>query len=172
MKQWQQNIDKFIELAYKHKVEMLMVGGGAVQFHGYNRNSFDIDFWINPTSTNFDNLILVFKDMGCNITDFPIEVREQKQNISIKFAPLDLDLELITNFTVNKSFEEAYDKAEILKSSKNNATIRVLGLDDLIISKVKAGRPKDLLDIKELKKIHKLDSSKNSNKSKKKGRGF
>lgn len=64
MERWRQNIDEFITLATKHEVQMIMVGGGAVQFHGYVRNSFDIDFWINPTTENFDNLIKVFQDMG------------------------------------------------------------------------------------------------------------
>ncbi len=160
MEQWRQNIDEFIQLAEKHKVEMLIVGGAAVQFHGYIRNSFDVDFWLNPTRSNFENLILVFKEMGYDITDFPQDVREKKQNISVKFAPLDLNLELITNFSVNKTFKEAYENAEILKTGKTNAISKVLSLEDLIISKLKAGRPKDLLDIQELNKIHKTDLSK------------
>lgn len=157
MEGWKQNMDEFIRLAEKHKVELLMVGGAAVQFHGYNRNSFDVDFWINPTRTNFQKLISVFNEMGYQLTDFPQKVLEKKQNISVKFAPLDLNLELITNFSVNKTFEEAYEQAEILKTGETDAVSKVLSLEDLIISKVKSGRPKDLLDVQELKKIHNLD---------------
>ena len=29
--------------------ECLMVGGGAVNFHGYQRHSADVDFWIETT---------------------------------------------------------------------------------------------------------------------------
>ena len=147
---------------------MLLVGGGAVQFHGYVRNSLDIDFWINPTPSNFDNLIKVFREMDYDIDDFPKAVREQKQNISIKFAPLDLDLELITNFSVNKNFDEAYARSETLKAQDNEPIGKVLSLEDLLISKIKAGRPKDLSDIQELKKIHGLDLSKNIQKKKSK----
>jgi len=171
MQKWQENIDTFIKLANKHNVQLLMVGGSAVQFHGYNRNSFDVDFWVNPTTENFDKLVSVFKDMGYDIEDFPKAVREQKQNISIRFAPLDLDLELITNFSVNKSFEEAYKTAETLNNNSISATSKVLCLDDLIISKIKAGRPKDLLDVQELQKIHKLDLSKKRVKNKNKNTG-
>lgn len=171
MERWRQNIDEFITLAIKHDVQMIMVGGGAVQFHGFVRNSFDIDFWINPTTENFDNLIKVFQDMGYEIDEFPKAVLEQRQNISIKFAPLDLDLELITNFSVNKSFEEAYKSAELLRNNTNDPVSKVLALDDLIISKIKAGRPKDLLDVQELKKVNNIDISHDLKKSKKKGRG-
>ena len=34
----------YISLAQKHNVEMLMVGGGAVNFYGYQRHSADVDF--------------------------------------------------------------------------------------------------------------------------------
>ncbi|WP_205623560.1 hypothetical protein [Anditalea andensis] len=44
-KQWKQNIDQFIELCDRYEVEMIMVGGGAVNFHGYQRHSADVDFW-------------------------------------------------------------------------------------------------------------------------------
>ncbi len=42
MKNWETNIDKFIELSNKYEVRMLMVGGGAVNFHGYRKDNFDI----------------------------------------------------------------------------------------------------------------------------------
>ena len=42
----------FISLAQKHNVEMLMVGGGAVNFYGYQRHSADVDFWIDTTPSN------------------------------------------------------------------------------------------------------------------------
>lgn len=82
------------------------------------------------------------------------KVHQQLQNISIKFSPYDLDLELITRFSVNKSFNEAYKESEEV-IIKDNPFLRwrVLSLDDLIISKIKAGRPKDLLDIQKLKQI-------------------
>lgn len=41
---WEENIDEFIKLSNKHKVRMLMVGGGAVNFHGYQRHSADVAF--------------------------------------------------------------------------------------------------------------------------------
>lgn len=153
---WNEDISSFLQLAFKHNVRMIMVGGSAVNFHGYQRHSADVDFWIETTDENFRNLILVFKDMGYDIDDFPADVKKRQQNISVKFSPADLDLELITNFSVNKSFEEAYAASEITEA--NGHTFykwNVLSLEDLITSKVKAGRPKDLLDIQQLRLINK-----------------
>ena len=153
---WEENIESFVRLANKHKVRMLMVGGGAVNFHGYQRHSADVDFWIETTDENFRKLVIVFNEMGHEILDFPEAVKNQQQNISIKFSPLDLDLELITNFSVNKSFDEAYKDSEKV-TVKNNDFLswNVLSLEDLITSKVKASRPKDLLDIQQLREINK-----------------
>lgn len=156
IKGWEKNIDEFISLSNKHNVRMIMVGGGAVNFHGYQRHSADVDFWIETTDANFRKLLVVFNEMEYEINDFPEKVKRKEQNISVKFSPYDLDLELITNFSINKSFEEAFRDSE--KVTVNNRTFlswRVLSLEDLITSKVKANRPKDLLDIQQLRAINK-----------------
>ena len=135
-----------------------MVGGGAVNFHGYQRHSADVDFWIDMSEENLSKLLMVFNEMGFDLHEFPIAVIQQEQNISIKFSPVDLDLELITKFDVNKSFEEAFlDSQQVIIGDVKILKYNVLSLDDLITSKVKAGRPKDLLDILELKRIHESD---------------
>lgn len=153
---WEENINSFVSLANKHQVRMLMVGGGAVNFHGYQRHSADVDFWIETTDENFKKLVLVFNEMGFEIEDFPLAVKQQQQNISIKFSPLDLDLELITNFSVNKSFSEAYNDSEVAEVNDNKfLRWNVLSFEDLISSKIKANRPKDLLDIQQLQEINK-----------------
>lgn len=154
LKPWEQNIDEFITLANKHGVRMLMVGGSAVNFHGYNRHSADVDFWLETTEENFKKLVLVFNEMGYELNDFPEKVKKQEQNISIKFSPVDLNLELITNFSVNKSFEQAYEDSEkVTVNDKPFLRWNVLSYEDLITSKIKANRPKDLLDIQQLKEI-------------------
>lgn len=150
---WKENITDFIEYANKHEVKMLLVGGGAVNFHGYQRHSADVDFWIKTDQGNLSKLVATFKDMGFELEEFPEEVRNKMKNISVKFTPEDLDLELITKFEISKTFDQAYESAEEvnivgfpLKKWK------VLSFDDLIESKTRAARPKDLLDIDQLRK--------------------
>lgn len=152
MMKWGENIEEFISLANKNQVKMIMIGGGAVNFHGYQRHSADVDFWIDVTKQNMQRLKNVFNEMGYEVDQFPKEVMNQNQNISIKFSPYDLDLELITRFSINKTFEEAYKESDekIVKGEKRMYW-RVLNYDDLITSKVKSSRPKDLLDIQQLK---------------------
>lgn len=156
IQKWEENINQFISIASKHKVRMLMVGGGAVNFHGYQRHSADVDFWIETTDENFKKLVAVFNEMGYEIDDFPENVKKQEQNISVKFSPVDLDLELITKFSVNKTFAEAFESSEEVQVNDNLfLKWNVLSLEDLITSKIKANRPKDLLDIQQLREINK-----------------
>ena len=63
---------------------------------------------------------------------------------------------MITKFSVNKSFDDAYREAnqQIIKGNKV-LKWKVLSFDDLIISKIKSDRPKDLLDVQQLKRIRK-----------------
>ena len=156
IRQWEGKIDLFIELSNKHGVRMLMIGGGAVNFHGYQRHSADVDFWIDTTELNFKKLVKVFNEMGYEINDFPNEVKNKLKNISVKFTPVDLDLELITNFSTSKSFDEAFKNSETVIVKENEfLTWNVLSYEDLIESKIRAKRPKDLLDVQQLQEIKK-----------------
>ncbi|SFT85692.1 Nucleotidyl transferase of unknown function [Algoriphagus locisalis] len=152
--EWKENIDQFIFLANENGVRMLMVGGGAVNFHGYQRHSADVDFWIETTDENLQNLAKVFTEMGYEIEQFPDAVKDQIQNISVKFSPADLDLELITRFEIGKSFDEAFQEAISVEISGHPVLRwKVLSWDDLLESKRRAARPKDLLDIQQLRSL-------------------
>lgn len=151
--EWDDDLKKFIALANKYEVKMLMVGGGAVNFHGYQRHSTDVDFWLDISEENLKKLIQIFNELGYEIIDFPVEVKNAEQNISIKFSPTSLNLELITQFSVNKTFEEAYrDAIPVVINEQRLLKWKVLSYDDLITSKVKSARPKDLLDIQEMER--------------------
>ena len=151
--QWDEELKKFVHLANENGVRILMVGGGAVNFHGYQRHSADVDFWLDISDENLKKLITVFQKMGYDINDFPTEVKSGQQNISLKFSPAVLDVELITKFAIGKTFDEAYHEAEEI-TVKDQLLLKwkVLNFEDLIESKKRSARPKDLLDIQELTK--------------------
>lgn len=149
---FENDISDFLRFSFEENLKMIMVGGGAVNFHGYQRHSADVDFWISIEKNNLEKLVNVLKKMGIGIEKLPKPIFEGKQNISIKISPLQT-IELITNFNPNKSFEEAY-KSSIETNIEGIpvSRYRVISYDDLITSKIKSGRPKDLLDIQELER--------------------
>lgn len=149
-------VKEFVSAASEHGVKMLMVGGGAVNFHGYQRHSADVDFWIDISEENLKNLIKALRSMGYQLEDFNENIKQGQQNISIKISPV-AEIELITNFNPNKTFEEAYkDKFEVKFEENPILKYDIISLDDLITSKIKSGRNKDLLDVYELKRINNL----------------
>ena len=151
---FEEDVWMFISLAQKYQVRMLMVGGGAVNFYGYQRHSADVDFWIDTTPSNLLALRNALNELGYEFDDFPEDVKNGQQNISIKISPV-IDIELITSFNPGRSFDECYEQ----RYSATNTVIGetssydVIAFNDLINSKIKAGRPKDLYDVIELRKI-------------------
>jgi hypothetical protein len=143
-------VKTFIECANKNNLEMILVGGGAVNFHGYQRHSADIDFWINITQNNLKNLLKTLQDLEYDILEIPEPVKKQEQNISLKISPV-FELELITRFNPGKSFEEAFSDSETVE--KEGLKYRVINFNDLIQSKITSPRPKDKLDVEELQRI-------------------
>ena len=101
---FEEDVWMFISLAQKYQVRMLMVGGGAVNFYGYQRHSADVDFWIDTTPSNLLALRNALNELGYEFDDFPEDVKNGQQNISIKISPV-IDIELITSFNPGRSFD-------------------------------------------------------------------
>ena len=151
---FEEDVWMFISLAQKYQVRMLMVGGGAVNFYGYQRHSADVDFWIDTAPSNLLALRNALNELGYEFDDFPEDVKNGQQNISIKISPV-IDIELITSFNPGRSFDECYEQRYSATNTVNGETFSydVIAFNDLINSKIKAGRPKDLYDVIELRKI-------------------
>jgi hypothetical protein len=143
-------IESFIKAANKYGLRMIMVGGGAVNFHGYQRHSADLDFWVDIEEPNLENLRSALSEMGYKFNEFPEKVNRGEQNVSIKISPI-MELELITNFNPGKTFNEAFDDSQLIE--RDNFYYQVLSFNDLIQSKISSARPKDQLDIEELHRI-------------------
>lgn len=142
----------FLRAANDHGLRLLLVGGGAVNFHGYQRHSADIDLWIDPTPDNFAKLVDTLRSLGYDLDHLPDSVLRAEQNISIKISP-DMEIELITRFDPGRSFEDAWARSVASELAEQPVTLyRVLNYEDLIESKRRSARPKDLLDIQELRR--------------------
>ena len=93
-------------------------------------------------------------DLGFDRPQFPLTVLNRTQNISLKFSPAAPEVELITHYSSVLDFEDAWARSEVVEIHGTNVMKwNVLSLEDLIVTKVKAGRPKDLLDVQELQRL-------------------
>ncbi len=154
-----ETVEGFIEAAQENNVRMILIGGGAVNFHGVQRHSADIDFWIETTAENLNNLANALKQYGYDFDSFPQEVVDQKQNISIHISPV-FKIELITYLNFGLSFQQVWEKSVESRIEKHKIMkFRVLSFEDLITSKLKAGRPKDMYDVLSLREVQEKRSS-------------
>lgn len=57
-----------IEALQSTGVAYLLVGGYAVNIHGYSRGTGDMDIWIRPTVENVLRLISAFEHCGYDVS--------------------------------------------------------------------------------------------------------
>ncbi len=141
-----------LKLLNKHKVEYLVVGGYAVSSYGFMRSTGDMDLWIKNDEFNLDKLskaLGALKYSANAIQTGLIELKENR-NINLKHGDF-FKIELISFLSSTLTFKEAYER----KAMKTifGLKVGIVDYDDLCNLKIKSGRNKDLLDVKELKRI-------------------
>lgn len=148
-----QQIIEIWKYFFQYDVKYITIGGFAVNIYGYNRNTGDIDIYIEDTIENRINLRNAFVKIG--LGDFEsIE--------TMQFVPgwtdftLDYGLRLDIMSSVkgleNKPFQELFDAAKIVMI--DDIPVKFIDYENLIIAKKASNRPKDILDIEELEKLN------------------
>ena len=163
----------FIELNTK-KVRYFVVGGIAVNLHGYPRVTGDLDILISLDSKNIQRFIEVVQSLGLK-PRIPVKLEEfadpKKRNQWIKekgmkvfsvynphreFEHIDVLIESPVDFNAARKNGEWIDNGDI--------KIPVVSIDDLVTMKKAAGRSRDEIDIKALLEIRKLGDEKRKTK--------
>jgi predicted nucleotidyltransferase len=137
-----------------NNVEYMLVGGHAVNYHGYVRATIDMDIWVNSTEANIEKLFKSFLQLGYKEDNCKAAIVNLKENHIIKIPKDKSLIDLMDSYIIKNDFDKSYKNHEILKV--NNVEIKVIGFEDLIACKYKSNRPKDLLDVKELKSLKDL----------------
>ena len=150
----------------KHSVRYIIVGGTAVALHGYLRPSTDVtgatidkpdlDFWYNPTYENYFNLLNALEELGQDVTEFK---KEQTPNPKTSFFRYELEqftLDFLPELKAPLKFGLAFKKREVITLGK--IAIPFISYDDLIADKETSARPKDIIDIKQLRNKRNMDS--------------
>ena len=134
------------------EVEFLLIGGYAVNYHGYGRPTGDLDIWLRPDNSNREKCIRAFKELHYDkdsLADFGKLDFEKTQVFFIGKEPLRIDFLTQVNLL---HFEDAWSKRNIL--SIDDLSIPVVDYDHLVLTKMTTGRTQDKLDIEELQKIN------------------
>lgn len=138
-----------------NNVRYIMVGGFATRFHGYNRNTDDLDIWLEDTLQNRKNLRNSFIEL--NYGDFPsLETMEFVPGWTIFYVGGIIELDIMTTMKGldGYSFDECLQVASI--ADIENITIPFLHINQLIANKKAVNRPKDQIDVLALEQIRLL----------------
>ena len=131
----------FIETLCKHKIEFVIVGGIAVNYHGYIRGTRDLDvLCIVSDSTELDRVVSEFSGQPV-VTDL-----SYSQVLQLGVPPFRID---IMRSISGLSAVDVYNAAETV-AELNSWPIKVISKKDLITNKRASGRHRDLDDIENL----------------------
>lgn len=137
----------------EYGVEFVVVGGVAVQAHGYLRATGDLDVIPRPQLLNLSRLAEALADLQAeawrarrpiDVTDPQLLRRAPMLPLVTRFGRLDLlNIELTEG--APRSFDDLRRRALVIELGE--VEVAVAGLDDLIRMKRAAGRDQDLADI-------------------------
>lgn len=132
-------------------VKYMMIGGFAVNLHGFSRMTGDLDVWLKDEKSNRRNLGKALKQFGYDENTFE----------DLNFVPGWTDFSIANGIRLdimttmigleNISFDEALKQANVAKIL--DVHVPFLNIHHLIKNKKVTNRPKDRIDVIELEKI-------------------
>ncbi|MCW3075034.1 MAG: hypothetical protein JWP69_2103 [Flaviaesturariibacter sp.] len=141
-------------------VQYMIVGGTAVAFYGYYRPSTtidgkqlekeDLDIWYNPSYENYFKLLDALEDLGQDVSRFREEKTPEPLRSFFRYEFDSFTLDFLPSIIGLDRFSMHYKQREI--SVVHDIEISIIGLADLLLSKKKSGRNKDIGDIEKLNK--------------------
>ena len=139
--------ESLLKVLNAHSVRYVVIGATAFPVHGYARATLDIDIFIEATPENAQNTMEALKEFGYDLTDLPIDVILTKK-VLIRQYILETD---IHPFVTGVTFEEVW--SDRVEDKIGQTPAYFASLKDLIRMKEAAGRPKDLEDLRALRKL-------------------
>jgi hypothetical protein len=141
----------------------VVVGGVAVNLYGYVRGTTDIDVVIDLAPEDARRSLLALSELGyrpkvpVKAEDFADPgkreswIREKGMVVFSLFSDRTrLTIDIFVAYPV--PFDELWTRTEVV--TLRDGSVRIASLEDLLAIKRSAGRPKDLLDVAELERLH------------------
>jgi predicted nucleotidyltransferase len=138
------DVEGLLKSLKEHKVRFVVIGATAFPVHGFSRATLDTDVFIEPTPKNAERAKKALMAFGYDLTDVSIEDLLNNK-ILIRQYLVEAD---IHPFVKGVSFTRIWKNK--VKAKFGDIFVWFASLDDLIVMKKAAGRPKDLEDLKAL----------------------
>ena len=126
----------------KAGVDYIMVGGWAVNLHGYVRATIDLDIWILADQENARKVYAALGEFGTPLGAVkPADFAQDGTIFQIGVAPCRID---VINKIDGVEYAEASPRA--IEKVIEGVPVRIISREDLIANKRASGRTKDLAD--------------------------
>jgi hypothetical protein len=147
--------EEILRVLTEHGVDFVVVGGIAVQSHGYIRATHDLDIIVRPRTLNLSWLSDALAELDAELrTPGTLRLTDPNQlkqaplvPVMTRAGPLD-----VVNFEHVAGAPASYDalRDAALSVGLSDFEVAIAGLSDLIRMKKAAGRQHDLADIEAL----------------------
>lgn len=133
-------------------VKFLIVGGYAVNYHGYPRATGDLDLWVRPDNAkNKERLLQALETLGVTSEDLKI-LEEKDFSLPLLFSDgEEPDRTDIMTAVSGVKFDDAWEERVI--AHLDELELPFINLDDLVLSKISNDRQRDRADVEELQRI-------------------
>lgn len=143
----------FFSCAQKNKLRYMIIGGYAVNYYGYNRNTDDLDIWIAPANENKLAFIQTLLCMNYSKNEVaPLYEEDFTQPFVSAIGSEESTIDFLTVVHFSLSYDEAESKMVVYEVMPG-IFINLTPYDFLINMKLLSRRDKDLWDIARLDEI-------------------
>ncbi len=133
----------FLKLLSVHKVRYLLIGGYAVNYHGYVRATADMDIWIERNADNAKRAVKVLKEFGFDTENLKAQLFLDEDKV-VRMGVPPVRIEILTSIS-GVNFNECY-KTKI-KEVWDEVPVNIINLQKLKENKRASNRNKDLTDL-------------------------
>jgi len=154
------DIQEFLYLLYKQQVKYVIVGGEAVIFYGYVRLTGDIDIFFDASLKNVKKLYEALTEFWeGTIPGLKRQEELLEPGVIIQFGVPPNRIDLI-NKIEKVPFDEAWEGkvTDTIRLKAQTISVYFIGLNQLIKNKKSLERPKDMEDLKYLKKRKEMNN--------------
>jgi hypothetical protein len=131
----------------KNSIPYMIIGGQAVLLYGEPRLTRDIDITLGVGISELNNILNILRKI--NLKALPENVASfVKKTFVIPVKDLKTGIRVDFIFSQTSYEKQAIKRANLIKIESN--VIRFASLEDVIIHKIFAGRPRDLEDVKSI----------------------
>ena len=135
------------------RVEFAVVGGVAVNMHGYVRATNDLDIFIRPTAENALVAFNALLTLGVSLEGMePSDLLDDEGNL--RFGPGEDHIDILASIG-EMPFDQVWRNR--IEAVIEGLSIPFISKADLIANKLQVGRLRDLADAEELALIQEVD---------------